>query len=160
VGVLLKVTIPQARLIEKRSDETDQVRLVNQVRDTVLNKKGIYFGDVTTTDATATSIWSDSLSANQGVTLDLTVTGSDATGLNIASYKRRCAFQRIGTGAVVLVGAGADVIGVDKESIPAWDAGFALDSVATDSVYAYVQGSVPRTVTWHAEITAIWSPFT
>jgi hypothetical protein len=156
----VKITIPQPRLIEKRSDETDQVRLVNQVRDTVLNKKGIYFGDVTTTDATATSIWSDSLSANQSVTLDLTVSGTDATGANVASYKRRCAFQRTGTGAVAYVGGGSDVIGVDKESVGAWDAGFALDSVATDSVYAYVQGAASTTITWHAEVTAIWSPFT
>ena len=156
----MKVTIPQARLIEKRSDETDQVRLVNQVRDTVLNKKGIYFGDVTTTDATATSIWSDSLSANQGVTLTLTVSGSDATGANVASYQRKCAFQRTGTGAVTLLGAGADVIGVDKESVAAWDAGFATDSADSSKVAAYVQGAASTTIVWHAEITAIWSPFT
>ena len=156
----MKLTVPQPRLIEKRSDETDTVRVTNQIRDSVLNKKGVYFGDVTTTDATATAIWSDSLSANQSVTLTLTVSGSDATGLNVASYQRKCAFQRTGTGAVTLVGAGADVIGVDKESVPAWDAGFATDSVDNTKVAAYVLGAASTTITWHAEVTAIWSPFT
>ena len=156
----MKLTVPQARLVENRSDEQDKTKVINQVRDVVLNQKGLYYRDITTTDATVTAIWSDTLSANQIVYLELRVSGTDATGTQVAAYERRCAFQRTGTGTVTLVGAGADVIGTDKETVAGWDAGFALDPSFPNTVYAHVIGAAATTITWHAEIGAVWSPFT
>jgi hypothetical protein len=156
----MKLTIPQSRLVEKRSDEQDQVRLLNHVRDGVLNKKGTYFATATTTDASTITPWTDTLSASQSVFLELKVTCVSLTGFDVGSFWRRVSFASNPAGVVDAIGAGADIIGNDLATVAGLAAGFAEDDTLLSTIYVYITGVANETFHWNCEINAIWSPFT
>lgn len=155
----MRLPVSTARLIEGRSDATDATELVNEIRDRVVNQEARYWQTVTTSDATVTAIWTDELPANARMLVWAKFIGGLADGSAGNSYVRSATFRRPGTGAVVLVGAAADIIGTDKEDVAGWDAGFALDASVPGNVYAYVQGAAATEVFWRAHVEALMVPW-
>lgn len=155
----MQLSVPSSRLVENRSDSRDNSDLTNAMRDVVLNAVGEYFRNGSTADATVTEIWSDTMNADSVADLWLTVVGQTAGAASGAGYRRRVVAKRIGTGAVTFLGAGADVIGVDKEDVAGWDAGFALDAARPGLIIAYVQGAAATDVSWRAHIHAVVIPW-
>ena len=156
----MRLPVQRARLIEKRSDERDRTLLANAQRDLANQQVNAWPKVITTTDATVTSIWSDTLPPNAVVDLWVVAVGLTADGTGAAAYRRRGVFQRVGSAAVVTVGGAADIIGTDRETDPTWDVAFALDAGAPDTIFLTVKGAVGATVTWRANITGIVQPWT
>lgn len=154
----MKLPLPASRLVENRSDERDVFKLVNQIRDQVVNQRAEYFTEVGTTDVTTTVAWSDTIPADSVGDVRMEVVGQTPAG-QVATYERRLAFRRVGTGAVAFVGAGADIIGVDKEDVAGWDVGFALDAAVPDTLYAYVIGAAATVIAWRAHVQILVSPW-
>lgn len=148
-----------ARLVEKRSDEQDTFGLVNQIRDVIINAKVEAYRVVSTTDATLTEAWADEMPANSVGDFWLTAIGVTSTGVDAGAYIRRVTVRRPGTGAVAYVGAGADVIGADKETVAGWDAGFALDAARPGYLIATVTGAAATSISWRARITGLVTPW-
>jgi hypothetical protein len=156
----LKLPVPTARLIEKRSDEQDNVALTNQIRDTIVNQRvDVWPQQIQTADATMTSIWSDQLPADSVGDFTMVVVGQTAASGDVGGYRRRVVVRRVGTGAVAVVGAGVDIIGVDKETVAGWDAGFALDAATPGLLYAVVTGAAATAINWRAHITGSVRPW-
>lgn len=156
----MDLPIQRARLIEKRSDERDKTLLSNAQRDLANQQVNAWPGVITTTDATVTTIWSDTLPPNAVADLWVAVVGLTADGTGAAAYRRRGVFQRVGSGALAALGGTADIIGTDRETDPTWDVAFALDAAAPDTIFLTVTGAVGATVTWRANITGIVQPWT
>lgn len=155
----MKLAVPSSRLIEKRSDEQDTVSLVNQIRDTIINAKAEAFRLVSTTDATLTEIWSDDMNADSIAALWLVAVGYTAGAAQVGTYVRRVTARRIGSGTVAIIGAGADIIGTDHESVAGWDAGFALDAAQPGKIFATVTGAAATDISWRAWVTALVAPW-
>jgi hypothetical protein len=153
------LSVPQSRLVEKKSDEQDTFGLVNAIRDGVINAVGEYFREIPTTDATATEVWSDTMNADSVAELWITAVGETTGAASCAGYSRRVVAKRIGTGAVTYLGAGADIIGADKEDVAGWDAGFALDAARPSLIIAYVQGAAATSINWRVRIHALVRPW-
>ena len=153
----MKLTVSgpgSANLIEKRSDERDNVKLTNAIRN-VINGHQISFFRTTTKDATLTPIWTDSLNADSVVNLEAVITGVTANAAKVATYTRRQTALRVAAGVAVLVG-GADVIGTDQETDATWNVTI---TVSAGNLIVNVQGGVADTVFWNARVTALWSPY-
>ncbi len=156
----MKLPVPQSRLVEKRSDEQDSVGLVNAMRDIIINAKVEAYRLVDTTDATVTTIWSDELPADSVGDFWLNVVGrTTPQPLAAGGFIRRVTVKRIGTAAIVVVGAGVDTIGTDHEDAPAWDVGFALDPTFPGYLFATVTGVAATAISWRARITGVVSPW-
>lgn len=155
----MKLPVPNSRLVEKRSDEQDTFGLVNQIRDTIVNAKVEAYRTAATTDATVTEIWSDEMPANSVGDFWLWVVGATATSSEAGGYIRRVTVKRAGTAAVVVVGAGADVIGTDHEDTAGWDVAFALDAARPGFLIATVTGAAATSISWRARITGLVSPW-
>jgi hypothetical protein len=155
----MKLPVRTARLIEKRSDPRDNVSLVNEIRDKIVNAKVEAYRTIDTTDATVTVIWSDEMSADSVGDFWLTVVGATAGAALVGGYIRRVTAKRAGTGAVAIVGAGADIIGVDHEDAAAWDVAFALDAAQPGLLFATVTGDVATAISWRARITGVIQPW-
>lgn len=153
----MKITVSgpgAANLIEKRSDERDNVKLTNAMRN-VLNGQLLQFAQVTSIGAGFTTIWTDSMNADSVVNLEVAIVGVTAAAGKRATYMRRQTAYRIGTGVAVLLGA-ADTIGTDQESDATWGVSLA---VSAGNFLLQVQGGAGDTVFWNARITAVWSPY-
>jgi hypothetical protein len=146
-------------LVEKRSDEQDSVGLINQIRDGIVNAKVEAYRVGSTADATVTELWADEMPANSVGDFWYTAIGRTATASEVGAYVRRITVKRIGTAAVVVVGAGADVIGTDHEDTAAWDAAFALDAARPGYLLATVTGAAATSILWRARITGLVSPW-
>lgn len=156
----MQLPVQRARLIEKRSDERDRTLLANAQRDLANQQVNAWPKVITTTDATVTTVWSDTLPPNSVADLWVAVVGLTADGMGAAAYRRRGVFQRAGAAAVIALGGTADIIGTDRETDPTWDVAFALDAAAPDTIFLTVKGAVGATVTWRANITGIVQPWT
>jgi hypothetical protein len=154
----VKLPVRSARLLERRSDEKDLVALLREIRDNVINQQGEYWREVTTTDATVTSIWTDSLPSSSVAHVELVVVGEIADGTTAGGYWRRAVFRRAGTAAAVQIGA-TDTLGGDKEDVAGWDAGLSVDPATTGNVRATVQGAAATTVNWRAYVRALVQPW-
>lgn len=155
----MKLPIPSARLVENRSDQQDSVGLVNEIRDVIVTAKVEAYRLLDTTDATVTSIWSDELPADSVGDFWLNVTGRTSGAGFVGAYIRRVTVKRIGTAAIVVIGAGADVIGADHEDVAGWDAGFALDAAFPGYLFATVTGALATNISWRARLTGLVSPW-
>jgi hypothetical protein len=153
----VNLAIVVARLIQGRSDERDKVQLANAARALANQQVNAWPALVTTTDATVTTAWSDTLAPNSIADLWLVAVGLTADGSTAGAYRRRAVFQRTGTGAAALLGT-VDVIGIDKETDATWDVTFA--ALAADTVGATVKGAVGDTVSWRVNITGVVAPWT
>jgi len=156
----VNIPVIQARLIEKRSDERDKVKLTNALRDLGNQQVNVWPGVVTTTDATATAVWSDDLGPNSVADLWLCVVAVSSDGAEQAAYRRRGVFYRAGTAAVATLGGASDIIGTDRETDPTWSADFALDAGSPSMIFVNVTGAVGATVSWRANITGVVAPWT
>lgn len=154
----MRLPVSSARLIQGRSDDFDRNDLANAMRE-LLNGRGDYYRQITTTDATVTNAWDDELPANGVALVWGEFVGVTADGVDAGGYVRKGVFRRPGAGAVVTVGAGVDVIGTDLETAAGWDAGFALDAAVPGNVFAYVQGAAATTITWRVNIRALVLPW-
>ncbi len=144
----------RSRLIEKRSDERDNVKLTNALRD-LANGQGTYMASLTTTDATLSAIWTDTVNADSVLNLEIVFVGSTAAAAKRASYVRRQVAYRVGDSNVVLLG-GADVIGTDQETDATWGVSI---TASGGSIVANVQGGAADTVNWRARVNAVWTPY-
>ncbi len=147
----MRLSTKGARLIERKSDERDTFLAVNSVRD-VANQRGRYARDTTTTDATATEIWRDTVNADSALTLRVSVVASG--GGNFAAYDRRVVVTRTGSAAAVI--QATDAIGTDVETDPTWGIAF---SVSTGDIVLSVTGAVGATIDWRVDVGAVWIPF-
>lgn len=112
-----------------------------------------YEATVTTTSATATTIWtSDVLTTGNALVVLAMVIGTSADGATVGSYQRKISVRCPSTGAVVL--GTTDLVGTDDES-----------GVTTLNVTAGISGGALRlqvigrastTMTWRASIRAVW----
>lgn len=143
----MRLSTKGPRLIERKSDERDTFMLANSLRDTA-HARGTYAASVTTTDATVTEIWRDTVNADS--VLVLRVTACAAASPDFAAYDRRVVVSRAGSADAVI--EQTDTIGTDVEDVPAWDVTFSVDG--GDIVL-----SVTGAATWRADVTAVWSPF-
>ncbi len=148
----MRLSTKGARLIERKSDERDQFLVVNSLRDTA-NARGTYAASLTTTDATPSEIWRGTVNADSSMVLRVTV-AAQALAADFAGYDRRYVISRTGSANAVI--QQTDTIGTDFETAAAWDIGL---SVSTGDVVLSVTGAAATTVTWRADITAVWSPF-
>lgn len=155
----MKLPVRTSRLIEKRSDQQDIVSLVNEIRDSVINGKVETYREVDTSDATVTEAWADEMPANSVGDFWLTAVGTTADGVDVGGYVRRVTVRRPGTGAVVIVGAGADIIGTDHETVAGWDAGFALDAARPGYLIATVTGAAATNISWRVRVTGVVVPW-
>lgn len=153
----MRLPVSNARLIEKRSDETDRTDLVNDIRRLLVQRAEEY-REISTTDATVTEIWSDTLPANSVADILFTAVGATATASSAAGYRRRAVFKRVGTAAVAIIGT-EDVIGTDKEDVAGWDAAFALDAARPGMVFATVTGAAATVIGWRAHVEALVVPW-
>ena len=156
----MKTTISSpgvSRLIEKRSDERDTVKLTNAIRKT-LNGQLLTFAQITTVgNAFGYVIWTDNLNINSVCCIELTVVGITTDGAKQASYMRKLDLFRTGTGNAQNLGGGVSTIGTDQATDGAWNVNYVLG--ASGLVNITVQGNVGDTISWNARITALWSPY-
>jgi hypothetical protein len=143
-----------ARLVEKRSDDTDNVKLTNALRK-VANGEGRYFRQITTTDNTVTEIWRDTVNADSAVNLEISVVsyGLPTPTFDVSSLMRRQAAYRVGTTPTVLATTW-DTIGTDVSGGPT----ISIAAVGGDVVLS-VQGRNGQTINWNARIVATWAPY-
>jgi hypothetical protein len=136
-----------ARLVEKRSDDTDNVKLTNALRK-VANGEGRYFRQVT-------EIWRDTVNADSLVNLEISVVsyGLPTPTFDISSLMRRQVAYRVGTTPTVLA-AVWDTIGTDASGGPT----ISIAAVGGDVVLS-VQGRNGQTINWNARIVATWAPY-
>jgi hypothetical protein len=151
----VKLTLTKvARLVEKRSDERDNVALTNGLRE-ALNGHGLYFRSLTTTGATPGVIWQDTVNADSVLYLDAIIVGATASAAKQAKYHREVAAFRVAAGAATLIGA-ADVIGTDQETDATWDVAF---GVTSGDVTLTVTSGAGDTAFWRSRVTALWVPY-
>jgi hypothetical protein len=155
----VRLPVDVARLVRGVSDDFDTTDLSNALRGLVNSEVNFWTKPVTTINATLTAVWSDDMPANSVGDFTLSVVASVAGATSVAGYRRRAVFVRVGTGAVAYLGAGADIIGADKESVAGWDVSFALDAATPGTLYAAVTGAAATTITWRAHIKGAVSPW-
>lgn len=155
----MKIPLQWSRLVGGVSDEVDQHGLVNALRDLANQEVNFWQLSLATTDATLTSAWSDTMPPNSVGDFEFVAIGKTADGASVGGYRRRVVVQRAGTTAVAFVGAGADVIGVDKETVAAWDVAFALDASVPGSLYVAVQGAAATSITWRVHVQGAVLPW-
>lgn len=104
---------------------------------------------VTTTDATATALWSYTVPTNAVVRIVATIVGRKSDGSARAAYTKIASFYRA-TGSAAQ-GGSTETIGTDYESNSAWDATIDL---STNTVRVLVTGAASTTIAWSASIEA------
>lgn len=155
----MKIPVESGRLIGGVSQQVDEYDLANEQRRLTNQQVNAWVLAFPTTDATLTAAWSDAMPPNSVGDFTFTAVGVVAGGAALAGYRRRVVVQRVGTGAVTYVGAGADIIGVDKETDPTWDAAFALDATLPGLLFVAVQGAAATEITWRIHIEGTVSPW-
>lgn len=143
----MRLTVRPSRLIELKSDERDTFALANSQR-TAANARGSYAASVTTTDATLTELWRDTVNADSALSLSVLVNA--AASPDFAAYWRRYVVSRTGSADAVI--QQTDTIGTDFETDPTWDIALSVDG-------GDVVLSVTGAATWRADVAAVWSPF-
>lgn len=147
-------TSGRARLVEKRSDERDNVGLTNAVRD-VVNGQGQYFISYTTTDASLLTVWSDTMAPSSALMLWIDVVGQ-VDDLTCVVASRRSSFLCTSAGVATFVST--SVIGADDNPIGAtFSAGVA--GGGSNGVRLLLAGAAATTVQWRLSIRGIWTPF-
>lgn len=155
----MKLTIggQASKLIEKRSDERDIVRVVNKLRDEMNTLSRQAPPPITTADATPTVAWQDTMPANATADIVVEVVAQTSGGVDSASYWRRACFRRPGTAAAILVGV-VDILGTDHETVAGWDCTLQVGPTSGD-VSLLVTGAGATTVTWRAYVKALVTPW-
>ncbi len=147
----MKLTLRPAGLRERKSDERDAFTLANATRDSV-NSSGHYVASKTTPDATPLEVWRDTVNADSTLILNVAVAASSA--IDYAAYNRRVIVTR--TGATAAVIQATDTFFADFETDATWDIGF---SVSGGDIILTVTGAAGKTISWRADVFAVWSPF-
>ncbi len=155
----MKLPVDIAKLVRGVSDDFDRTELPNAIRDLVNSEVNAWPKVITTTDATVTAAWSDDLPQNCVGDFTFTVIGLATGAANTAGYRRRVVVTRVGAGDVTYLGAGADVIGVDKETDATWDAMFALDASQPTKLFVCVQGAAATSITWRTHVEGAVLPW-
>lgn len=155
----MNIPISAGRLIRGTSDEFDTTDLSNEMRALLNSEVNLWPKVVTTTNAALTSVWNDVMPQNSVGDFTLTAVGLVTGAGSVAGYRRRVVVVRAGTSAVTYLGAGVDIIGADKESVGAWDAGFALDAANPTKIYAVVLGAAATTISWRTHIKGAVYPW-
>ena len=155
----MKLPVDIARLVRGVSDDFDKTELPNAIRDLVNSEVNAWPKVITTTDATVTAAWSDDLPQNSVGDFTFTAIGLVTGAANTAGYRRRVVVARVGAAAVTYLGGGADVIGVDKETDPTWDAMFALDAAQPTKLFVCVQGAAATSITWRIHVKGTVLPW-
>lgn len=150
----MKLTVSQPRLVEKRSDERDNVYLARAVRDGVLNQLGSYFTATETADATPVVIWSDTVNAGSSIDVMVRVNAYCAGSNEGASYWRRALYRANSTGIAAQVG-GTQTPAADFEDDASWDVSL---SVSGSTLSLSVTGAADKTIKWRAYVDALWTP--
>ncbi len=104
--------------------------------------------DVTTTDATVTTLWSLTLSDNTTYHIRATVTADQTSGASSASYERVLTVKRAG-GVATIVGAVSTPH--TAEDVAGWDC--TLDVDGSNAARVRVTGAAATTVVWAGDIT-------
>jgi hypothetical protein len=106
-----------------------------------------YRHEITTTDATQTTIATYTLPSNSVVELDVTVLARDYTNAVHAVYRRRAAVSRHASGSAALVGTVDSSVNPDKENggAAAWDVDI---SVTGATAIVRVTGAAATTIKW------------
>jgi len=105
---------------------------------------------LTTTDATATNIYSFTLDDDSAYIVETQVIGFEAGGAEVASYYLRGVFYRTGAGNATQEGS-TDSVATDIESDGAWAC--VLQVSGGTAVRVRVTGDAANTVYWRAITT-------
>lgn len=106
---------------------------------------------VTTTDATVTTIWSDTLADNTAYRFEAIVVARGTAAAARATYHRVCTVYREAAGAATLQGAVLAPT-TDAESVAGWDVTF---DVTGNTLRLRVTGAAATAIRWNARITNI-----
>jgi hypothetical protein len=113
----------------------------------VYKRRAFFPPDVTTTDATVTTLWSFTLADNTTYTIVARVTADQTSGTNSAGYERIVTVKRAG-GAATIVGTVSTPH--TAEDVAGWDCTF---DVTSNDVRLRVTGAAATTVVWQADVT-------
>lgn len=148
-----------ARLVEKRSDERDNVKLTNAIRE-LMNGHGEYVVSGTTTDATPTNIWTDQAPYPPSIVdLFARVVMYDSTGpvSQSASYWKRAVLGYPSIGGATI---SSYTVSADNETGGAAACDAVFTGTATEGQLALqVTGIAGRTCNWRAWITVLAAPW-
>jgi hypothetical protein len=106
---------------------------------------------VTTTDATATEIWSREIPPNSVAHVIASVVGLRSDFAAAAGYTRFMSFRRTGTGAVTAIGTATTI---SQEDDAAWDVTVTAGAT-TGEVAVNVVGVAATTISWTASVTIL-----
>jgi hypothetical protein len=145
-----RLSISNVDLIEKRSDETDKVDLVNEIR-ALLNREGRFYRALTTTNATPTEIWRTTMSPGSAIKLHIDILGNDPAGPSTVGYVVDALYVYSG-------GAGSvdEQATYNYEDSPAYDYDL---SASGDDVVLTVTGLAATTVYWNVAVHALEVPW-
>jgi hypothetical protein len=102
---------------------------------------------VTTTDATATLIYSYAIPTNCAGRILVTITGRKSDGSDRAAYTKLASFYRASSAGAQ--GGSTETIGTDYESDSSWDV--AVD-VSSSVLRVRVTGAASTTIYWNANV--------
>jgi hypothetical protein len=151
----VKLPVATAKLIEKRSDEQDLFGVVNEVRR-LINGRGEWLVDLTTTDNTATTIWFESMPVDTAAQLQVSVVAVEDDASEAASYRFITTLRRQGTAAVSSVGFTSVL--ATHEDTAAWSCVPAAGP-STGDISVTVTGEAGKTIHWRGHVVAIVSPW-
>ena len=147
----MNATVRQGAWKRERSDDKELEDLLKEIRDR-LNQTYRTVVSVQTTDAVATTLWTEEVTPSSVWDVELVIVAK-ATDGSAAAYRRVSRFNRSGTAApTVLV---TDTYGTDYEDVAGW--AVTID-VNGDDARLRVTGDAARTVDWAASVRVQQAP--
>lgn len=137
-------------MVEKRSDETDNVLLTNEMRD-LLQQQGRYYREATTSDATPVVLWAMDIARDTTLWVEAVVLSHAVASGNAGASWRIARFKNVAgvgaSGAVAMTSDDYDAGGV----VALARAGVTLTITIT--------GVAAVAIDWHARVTAMEVPW-
>jgi len=109
--------------------------------------------NVSTTDATVTTLWSKAVPLSSVVSVHATVVGMVSGGGGRATYNRTASAYRTSSSNVTLGGA-STAVGTDYESSAGFDCAIDVDTT-TQTIRVRVTGAAATTIAWRCRVTFV-----